>query len=73
MTKKRLIDKKLTYIENIGKTLCVEKFNDGTEFYCLLDKAGNFNIIDTGKSFDEIKERIEVWEDLIKRNVIEIR
>lgn len=73
MTKKKLIDKKLMYIESIGKTLCVEKFDNGTEFYCLLDKTGNFNIADTGKSYDEIKERIEVWEDLIKRNIIEVR
>ena len=69
---KELINKNKEYIKNIGKTLCTEKYNDGTEFYCLLDRYGNFNIADTGRSLDEIKTRIKFWESLISKGVIRI-
>ncbi len=70
---KKLISKDGTFIKEIGKTLYIEEYNDGTEFYCLLDKYGNFNIADTGKTYKEIKTRIDLWKDLVYRHVITIR
>lgn len=70
--KKQLISTEKKYIESIGKWLHIEKFDDGSEFYCLLDKYGKFNIVDTGKTYDEIKKQIKFWEDMISRGVIRI-
>lgn len=70
---KNLIDKSSTYISKIGKSLYVEKFDDGSAFYCLMDKYNDFNVADTGKTYDEIKVRIDLWSDLIDRHVIEVR
>jgi hypothetical protein len=70
---KNLIGKDNKYIEAIGKTLHVEKFDDGSEFYCLLDKYGNFNVVDTGRTYEEIKIRIDKWNDLILRGVVAVK
>jgi len=70
---KQLISKEKNYISDIGKYLCVEKFSDGSEFYCLLDKYGSFNIVDTGKTYNEIKIRIDKLRDMILRGVICVR
>ena len=69
---KKLINTKEEYIESIGKTLHVEEFDNGTEFYCLLDKYGNFNIMDTGRTQTEIQKRIDFWQDLVSKNVIRV-
>lgn len=70
---KKLINKEGKYIEFIGKFLYIEKFDDGTEFYCLLDKNGNVNTLDTGKTYNEIKDRIDFWTKLVLQGTICVR
>jgi hypothetical protein len=67
---KKLISTNKKYIKSIGRMLHEEHFDNNTSFYCLMDKYGNFNIADTGRTFEEIEKRIEFWEDLVKRNVV---
>ncbi len=67
---KKIIESDKTYIKSIGRFLYSEKFDDGSEFYILKDKYEGSNFVDTGRTIEEITERIRFWEDLVDKNVV---
>ena len=70
---KTKISQSKEYIPGIGKFLYIERYNDGSAFYCLMDKYGDFNVADVGRTYEEIKARIELWKGLVERHVIVVR
>ena len=70
---KTLIGKSQEPVPEIGKSIYTEKYSDGSEFYCLMDKYGNFNVEDTGRTYEEIIVRVNLWKDLARRHVIAVK